>query len=218
MWNTILFDLDGTLTDPKVGITSAVATALAKFDIQEEPDHLTKFIGPPLRDAFMEFYGFSVGQADEAIHVFRTYFAAQGWHENIPYPGVFDLLSTLKSAGKTLIVATSKAEVFALQILEYFKLAPYFSLICGAPINNNAGGKKADIIRNALQRADISDLSGIIMIGDREHDIKGAHEVGIPAVGVLYGYGSREELTACGADYIVPDFSALQALLLSESD
>ena len=213
-WSNILFDLDGTVTDPKEGITKAVVTALAHFGIHEEPDNLTKFIGPPLDESFPEFYGFDREQTQVATEKFREYFARQGWIENVPYPGMAELLRDLQAAGKRLIIATSKPEVFALRILEHFGMAAYFDHICGAPLDNQEGAKKAAVIRDALGRAGVTDLRDAVMVGDRRHDIAGAHEVGLEAVGVLYGYGDRAEHQAAGAEYIVEDIAALRRLLL----
>ena len=214
MWETILFDLDGTMTDPKQGITTAVSEALSHFGIHEDPDNLTQFIGPPLGDAFQEYYGLTPAQAEEAIGHFRVYFDRQGWRENIPYPGIADLLAALQRAGRRLIVATSKPELFANRIMEYFDLSQYFTLICGAPMHNQAGAKKAVVIGDALRRAGIAADAAVVMVGDRRHDIEGAHQVGLPAIGVLYGYGSREEHERCGADYLAEDLCALRALLI----
>lgn len=214
MWNTILFDLDGTLTDPKEGITRAVAIALEDFGVHEDPERLTHFIGPPLDESFPEFYGFTPEQTAAATEAFRTYFAAQGWRENVPYPGMAALLGELKAAGRRLVVATSKPEVFAVRILEHFDMAKYFEHICGAPMDNQEGAKKAAVIRSALSRAGIGDLSSAVMVGDRRHDIAGAHETGLRAIGVLYGYGDRAEHERAGADFIAADLDELRGLLL----
>ncbi len=211
-WNTILFDLDGTVTDPKEGITKAVATALAHFGIQENPDDLTKFIGPPLDESFPEFYGFDAGQTRVAVEKFREYFSRQGWIENVPYPGMEELLRDLRAAGKQLMIATSKPEVFAVRILEHFGLAKYFHHICGAPLDSQQGAKKAAVIHNALSC--VEDVGKVVMVGDRRYDIAGAHEMGLPAIGVLFGYGDRAEHEAAGAEYIAEDIDALRALLL----
>ncbi len=212
-WDTILFDLDGTLTDPKEGITKAAAYALDWFGIREDPDCLTKFIGPPLDESFSEFYGFDDGQTTAAVEKFREYFSRQGWHENIPYPGMDGLLRDLKNAGKRLIVATSKPEMFAVRILDHFDLSQYFYRICGAPSTEQRGVKKADVIRNALNWTH-GDLSQVVMVGDRRHDVDGAHAMGLKAIGVLYGYGDLDELQRAGADYIAPDLNALRKLLV----
>lgn len=215
-WDVILFDLDGTLTDPKEGITKCVAHALRHFGIEtEDLDSLTTFIGPPLIDSFMEFYGFSREQAEEAIVVYRKRYTEVGWSENVPYPGIHALCAKLKAAGKKLLVATSKPEGPAVRIMEHFGLAQYFDLIGGAPLDNSERGRKAAVIRDTLERAGVADLSRCVMVGDRLHDIDGAHEVGIPVIGVLYGYGDRAEHEAHGADDIAENLSELETLLLS---
>lgn len=214
----ILFDLDGTLTDPGVGITNAVAYALERYSITvTDRTTLYQFIGPPLVDSFMEYYGFTEAQAQEAVAVYREYFSARGWAENAVYEGVEEMLQALRAAGKTLLVATSKPEVFATRILEHFGLDAYFQVICGAPMNPPKGYGKADVIREALTRADVTDLTTAVMVGDRHHDIDGARAVGLTSVGVLYGYGDREELEKAGADAIVSDVSSLKERLLSSS-
>ena len=214
-WETILFDLDGTLTDPAEGITKAVEVALNHYGITvEDRSTLNKFIGPPLDESFPEFYGFNEEQVREATRVFREYFGRQGWAENIPYPGIDKLLGDLKAAGKKLIIATSKPEEFAVRIMNHFDLAQYMDVIAGASIDNQEGAKKANVIRKALQRAGVEDLSSVVMVGDRRHDVAGGHEVGLKVIGVLYGYGDRAEHEAAGADYIVEDIPSLEKLLL----
>ncbi|MDE7219317.1 MAG: HAD family hydrolase [Oscillospiraceae bacterium] len=212
MWRTVLFDLDGTLTDSAPGITNSVAHALAHFGIHAEPKELIKFIGPPLNESLPEFYGFSPEQTAEAVTVFREYFMEKGWLENAPYPGIGALLSELKAAGLRLMVATSKPEVQAVRVLEHFELADHFERICGAPAGNEDGARKSAVIRTALRYAE--DLSNVVMVGDRRHDVEGAHEAGIPCIGVLYGYGGREELEQAGAAFIAEDMAALKEMLL----
>lgn len=222
MWNTILFDLDGTLTDPKVGITTATAAALAHFGIYENPDRLTHFIGPPLDESFPEFYGFDQGQVDTATEKFREYYVREGWLENVPYPGMDKLLRDLKAAGKHLMVATSKPKETAVKILEHFGMAQYFDRIFGAPLDNQEGAKKVNVIRNALSWANSAwdgwDYSGAVMVGDRRHDVVGAHQAGLPCIGVLYGYGDRAEHENAGADFIAADLADLRRLLLFETE
>ena len=222
MWNTILFDLDGTLTDPKVGITKAVSIALDHFGIHEDPENLTHFIGPPLDESFPEFYGFSPEQTETATEKFREYYVREGWLENVPYPGMAELLRDLKAAGKHLMVATSKPEVTALRILEHFGMAEYFDRICGAPLDNQEGAKKVNVIRSALSWADSAwdgwSYEGAVMVGDRRHDVVGAHQAGLACIGVLYGYGDREEHENAMADFIAEDIAALRKLLLFETE
>lgn len=226
----ILFDLDGTLTDPMEGITKSVQYALRHYGI-EEPNlkKLTPFIGPPLRDSFMKYYGFSKEQADEAVWVYREYFADKGIFENQELPGIRAMLEGLKAAGKQLYVATSKPEVYARQILEHFHLDEYFAFVGGADMRETRV-KKGDVIRYVLDEAGISgrktagveaagtevSLESIVMVGDREHDILGAKENGISSVGLLLGYGSREELLEAGADRIAEDTKELEEILLGE--
>lgn len=213
MWKTILFDLDGTLTDSQQGIINAISYALDHFGAHKERAELTKFIGPPLMESLPEYCGFSAEQSEAVIVKFREYYQSKGWLENAPYPGVPELLRDLKAAGRQLLVATSKPENMAVRVLEHFELAGYFDHICGAPPSNPDSSKKADVIRNALRYAE--DLSQVIMVGDRRHDVAGATETGLPCVGVLYGYGGREELEKAGAAFIAEDMAALKRLLLS---
>lgn len=202
MYNYLLFDLDGTLTDPALGITNSVMYALEKFSIPaDDRTELYKFIGTPLRDSSEEFYGFSKEQSELAVQYYREYFNEHGLYENKAYNGIHDVLRQLKTKGKTLIVATSKPEFFAVKILKHFDLYNYFDFIAGATMNDTRN-KKSDIIKYVLNNCDISEKSSAIMIGDREHDIIWANENGLDSLGVLYGYGSYEELTIAGATCI----------------
>lgn len=208
MYDIFLFDLDGTLTDPAEGITNSVAYALSKYGIEvEDRTTLNTFIGPPLADSFARYYGFGPEQAKEAIVYYREYFAPKGIFENVPYEGIVDVLKELKSRGKILAVATSKAELFAQRIMDHFGLAQYFDLVCGASMDLSRS-LKADVIAYTLDRIRNEGLCpkadpAIVMVGDREHDVLGAKENGLPSIGVLYGYGSREELEAAGAEHII---------------
>lgn len=218
MYQNILFDLDGTLTDPKVGITSAVAYALRAYGIETENlDTLCKFIGPPLKDSFMEYYGFGEAQAVEAIEKYREYFSVTGIFENVVYTGIEEMLACLVQQGKRLLVATSKPEVYAKQILEHFGLAGYFAFVGGSELSGERV-RKGDVIAYVLEKNQIADKSRTVMVGDRSHDVCGAKEQGLPCIGVLYGYGDRPELEAAGADAIVASVGALRDLLLGESD
>ncbi|MBR6781812.1 MAG: HAD family hydrolase [Clostridia bacterium] len=211
----ILFDLDGTLTDPGLGITNSVAFALSHFGITvSDRSDLYRFIGPPLMDSFMEFYGFSEEQATEAVRVYREYFADRGWAENTVFDGIEDLLAALVAEGKTLLVATSKPQVFAEKILHHFGLAKYFTHICGVALQAPRGYGKAEVIREALHKTGVTDLSTAVMVGDRHHDIDGAKAVGLESIGVLYGYGDREEHEAAGADVIIESVAELRSVLL----
>jgi len=214
----ILFDLDGTLTDPAVGITNSAIYALKKFGIEvSDRKELYKFIGPPLWDSFEKYCGFSKEEANTAVGYFREYFQDIGIFENAVYPGCEDLLRKLKNHDKTLIVATSKPKVFAKQILEHFDIAKYFTFIAGSSLDGTTV-RKGDVIRYALRSCNIGggDLSRTIMIGDREFDIIGAKEVGISSLGVLYGYGSRDELEQAGADFIADSVEDIGAIILGQ--
>ena len=213
-WDVILFDLDGTITDPKEGITKSVAYALNGFGFKiEDPDTLTHFIGPPLRESFMDCYGMDEESAACAIKMYRERYSSIGWKENVLYSGVSAFLQQLKDAGKTILIATSKAQPYAVQIMEYFGLDVYFDHICGTSFDD-LNATKADVIQRALKLVNLDDYNRAVMVGDRFHDVDGAHKVGIAAVGVLYGYGSLKELEQHGADYIVEDISELSELLL----
>lgn len=210
----ILFDLDGTLTDPKEGITKSVAYALEYYGIcVEDLDALCKFIGPPLKDSFMNFYGFEEAEAEEAVEKYREYFRPTGVFENKVYAGVEDMLKELKASGKRLVLATSKPTVFAVQILEHFNLAQYFEFVAGSELDGTRV-KKGDVIAYALEQAGILDKSHAVMIGDREHDIIGAKQNGLDSIGVLFGYGSRKEHEECGADVIVETVEELREILM----
>lgn len=211
----ILFDLDGTIIDPKIGITSSVAYALEKFNIHvENLDNLCKFIGPPLKDSFIDFYDFSEEDAEKAILYYRERFQEKGIYENFVYENFEKLLINLKNQGKTILIATSKPTVFAEKILEHFDLRKYFDFVGGSNFDGTRSNK-AEVIFHVLKENSIEDLSNAIMVGDRKHDIIGAKKAGLQSIGVLYGYGNYEELTASGADYIVKDVEELSNLLCS---
>ena len=213
----LLFDLDGTLTDPMVGITSSVQYALEKFGIHVKYlKDLIPFIGPPLDDSFQEFYGLSKEDAGKAVEYYREYFAPKGIFENEVYPGIPEMLSRLVEAGFTLIAATSKPAVFAKQILEHFGLSDYFSFVGGSELDGTRK-RKAEVIAYILETCEIKPKDAI-MIGDRKHDIEGAKLCGLESVGVLYGYGSEEELSKAGADHIIKDVKLLEEYLRKQGE
>ncbi len=202
MYDYILFDLDGTLTDPAEGITNSVAYALDKFGIAvEDKRELYKFIGPPLVEAFAEYYGFSKEDSEKATAFYRETFRVKGLFENRVYDGIFLLLEALKQKGKKLVIATSKPEEFTLKILKHFNLLKYFDFVAATTFDSTRNTKDK-VIEYALENINVSDKSRVVMIGDRHHDIDGAKFNGIDSVGVLYGFGDREELTSAGATYI----------------
>ena len=185
----ILFDLDGTLTDPEEGITNSVAYALGRFGIPvENRKSLDVFIGPPLDDSFMEYYGFDREKALRAISVFREYFRDRGIFENVVYPGIPEML-------------------------DRFGLSQYFTVVTGSLLDNTRTDKH-EVIEAALEKAGVTDRTRAVMVGDREHDIIGAKKSSLASVGVTYGYGSREELEKAGADIIAENADDLLTLLL----
>ncbi|HEM5424083.1 TPA: HAD family hydrolase [Streptococcus suis] len=214
MYQTILFDLDGTLTDSGQGILNSVAYALEKMGI-EEPDtaNLNRFIGPPLYESFSRFYQLNPEDTQSAVDAFRVYFKEKGMFENQLYPGILPLLEELRTAGKTLVIATSKPEIFAKQILEHFGISHYFDVIAGASLDSSRISK-ADVIGYAINQLEAFPKHAV-MIGDREHDIEGARMHQLPAIGVLYGYGSKQEFEKAGATMIVETIQDLKRILLT---
>lgn len=199
----VLFDLDGTLTDSQRGIKNAIKYSLASFGITvEHDDQLHPWLGPPLADSLMKYCNFDQGKAMEGTLKFREYYNRRGYLENRVYPGIEELLRTLKRQEYRLMTATSKPEEAARRILRHFGLDQYFAYIGGATLDESRV-RKADVIRYVLETNHITRLSEVIMVGDREHDVFGAKEIGLEVIGVLYGYGDREELEQAGADYFV---------------
>ena len=203
MFDYYFFDLDGTLTNPALGITNSFIHAIKYFGL-EVPSYkkLCTFIGPPLVYTFENSFGFDKEKSELGVKKYREYFSQKGLFENEVYEGIPEILEKLKKEGKKLVVATSKPEEFSVRILKHFNLAKYFECICGSNMDETRS-KKAEVISYAINRCQIKDKSKIIMIGDREHDIIGAKENGVKSCGVLFGFGSREELKNAGADYIV---------------
>ena len=213
MKDVVLFDLDGTITDPKVGITKSVQYALRHFGINiDNPDDLCKFIGPPLRQSFKDFYDFDDASTEIAVEQYREYFLDKGIFENVLYNGIDIMLKKLKQQGKTLLIASSKPTPQVEKILEYFCICEYFSFISGSELNGDRSDKK-DLILYALEAVGIKGMNNCIMVGDRKYDITGAKSAGIDSVGVLYGYGGLDELTKAGASYTVKNVTELSELL-----
>ena len=210
----ILFDLDGTLTDSGEGIMNSAAYALRRLGMTEDnPARLRRFVGPPLKHSFMEFYGLEDAAAEQAIALYREYYTDRGIRENRVYDGVEAMLRDCVHSGKTLALATSKPTVFAQKILDDFGLSKYFSLVCGSNLDGTRV-IKAEIIAQVLLDAK-AEAAEAVMVGDRKHDVIGAKECGVFSVGVTYGYGSREELLEYGADAIVDQPEELAVLLCS---
>lgn len=203
----ILFDLDGTLTDPKEGITRSVQYALEKYGIYEERNKLIEFIGPPLKDSFAEFYGFNDEKCNEVIAYYRERFSSVGLFENSVYPEVIDTLGKLKRDGKILAIATSKPTVFTIQICDKFGLTQYFDVISGSELDGT-NTRKSDVIKNVLNELGC-ESDDAVMVGDRKYDIIGAKECGMKSIGVRCGYAQKNELEEAGADYIIDDISCI---------
>ena len=215
MIDLCLFDLDGTLTDPKVGITKSVAYALNSFGIHiADLDDLTRFIGPPLRDSFQDFYNFTEAQAEEAVSKYREYFSVTGIFENTLYNGILEMLAYLKDENVTMVIATSKPTVYAERIAEHFGFMKYFSLVSGCEFDGTRS-RKSEVICYALDIVDPGRNMTAAIIGDREHDIIGGRETSINSIGVTWGYGSRFELEEANATWIVDTTDELCRLILT---
>ena len=210
MKKTVLFDLDGTLTDSGEGIINCAALALRHFGLPIPAyEDMRTFVGPPLRDSFIRF-GVPADQADEAIRVYRSRYIPTGMFENTPYPGIRELLEALRAEGYTLYVATSKPEEMSVTILEKFDLARYFHRICGASIDSSRSTKDA-VIAYLLESSGAKE--DMVMVGDTKYDILGAKAHGIPAIGVGWGYGKVEEMEEAGAVGIAETMDELIGLI-----
>ena len=213
MYDIILFDLDGTLTDPKPGITKSVQYALSKMGIIEEDlEKLTIFIGPPLMKSFKEFYGMTDDEGQQAIEYYRERFSKVGLYENSVYEGIKELLATLQRQGKTLYVATSKPTIFSTKILEHFGLIHFFKAVIGSELDGTRV-EKDEVIEFILSGIHEHESRNIIMVGDRKFDILGAKQHNIEVVGVAYGYGSYEELQTAEPNYIAWTVAELGKIL-----
>ena len=212
-YSNIFFDLDGTLSNPKQGITRSVQYALTSFGFESDTEALTKFIGPPLRESFSKFYGFSVEDSERAVAKYREYFAERGIFENEVYLGIPEMLERLATAGKMPVLATSKPQIYAKRILEHFGLAQYFVFVAGCELDGTRDAK-AEVIAYALRNLSLAPENAI-MVGDRKHDILGANAHTMDSVGVLYGFGDRAELEKAGAPHIVETVKELEKLLLA---
>ncbi len=211
-YNTLFFDLDGTLTDSGEGIMNCAQLALEHFGLSvPSRDSLKVFVGPPLRQMLMQF-GISQAQLEEAVSVFRTRYESTGKYENFPYPGIRELLIALQQHGFRLFVATSKPETMALDVLNKFELAEFFDCICGATLDGTRDSKEK-VITYLLES--IGGADHVVMIGDTEYDVIGARAHGIPTIGVTWGYGSEQQLRQAGAAALVHSPEALLEYLLA---
>jgi len=210
----ILLDLDGTVTDSAEGVINSVAYALEKLGCPvDDKSTLMKFIGPPLTESFKEFYGFDENTISRGVGYYREYYTDTGIYQNRLYDGIEHLLKTLKANGKTVILATSKPEVYARRILDRFNVSRYFDIIAGSTLDAERN-TKTDVLKYILQTAGMSDLSEAVMVGDRKHDIIGAHDVGLGCIAILYGYGNQAEFEEYGADYIINTVEDLEKFLV----
>ncbi len=217
-YRVLLFDLDGTLTESEEGILNCMRHAFITGNMEvPEYDTLRKCIGPPLMVSFRDIYGLSQEEAEAAVIRYRERYAKIGLFENRVYDGIPELLKNLKACGYRLGVATSKPEIFAVQILHHFGLDVYFDAVAGSSVEKE-GETKADMIRLAMARLGLTEEEKTVtlMIGDRRHDIEGAQECGLDSVGVYYGYAPLGEHEQYGATYIAKDVEALGTLLLAD--
>ena len=213
MFEYILFDLDGTLTDPKEGITNSVQYALASVGIYEQDlDKLEPFIGPPLHESFMEFYGFDWEKAMELVDKYRERFNVTGIYENVIYPGIADMLKTLKEAGCNIAIASSKPTEMVEIILDHFDIRKYFDFVVGSNLDGTRT-KKEEVVEEALRQMKAV-KENTAMVGDRKFDVEGARAFGLTSIGVSFGYAQGNELEEAGADYIVDTVDELQKILL----
>lgn len=211
----LLFDLDGTLTDSKDGILNSVRYALRQMGAPiPSEDVLRTFIGPPLVESFQACCGFDEKTAWDAVARYREYFGDKGLFENAPYEGITGMLDALRGAGARMSVATSKPTVYAERIVERFGLAGFFDQVVGSNLDGSRTNK-GEVIESAMEFYEGADLAAFTMVGDRKHDMLGAARNGIKAVGVLYGYGTREELTACHPAQLAASIDELQQVLLA---
>lgn len=214
----ILFDLDGTLADSGEGVMKSVRFALDRMSFPDEPDSaLRRFVGPPLHESFMEFYGFSEKKAFEAVETYRIRYREKGVYENRLFPGMKEMLKKLKAAGAELCVATSKPTHFTQIILQQHDVYEFFTHVVGANMDGTMTDK-AEVIREVLRRIGSTRDEKILMVGDRKFDVIGAERCGIPCVGVYFGFADPGELEAAGAAYIAHTVPELEALLLGLVD
>lgn len=209
----LFFDLDGTLTDPGIGITNSIMYSLEKFNIKvSDRSQLYKFIGPPLMESYNRYFGFDEEKCRLAVKYYREYFSVKGLFENEVYPDTAELLKNCKDKGLKLALATSKPEEYSVRIMKHFELDKYFDCMCGSTFDASLE-TKADVIREAMRRLGIKDSKNVLMIGDRLHDIDGAAECNMDCAAVLWGYGDINEFTQHKAKYIVKDTKELECII-----
>lgn len=211
-YKCLLFDLDGTITDSSEGIINSIIYALEKMDVTvTDKDVLKKFVGPPLMDSYKKYFGFTQKEAELGLKLFREYFSEKGIFENRLFDGMYDLLTDLYNNGYMLVLATSKPDLYAEQILKHFDIYKYFTHISACPMDE-ANTTKLDVIKTALEMASVDNKEEILMIGDTSFDIIGARICGIDSIGVLYGTDTAEELK--NATYLAKDIDELRSILI----
>jgi len=207
MYDYVLFDLDGTISDSSEGITKGIQIALKALGIEEDRSSLGKFIGPPLKYSFSTFYDMDEETIEKGIKYYREYYAKTGLYENEAYPGIEELLKKIKESGRKIAVTTSKPGKFSKDILEKFGLLQYFDIVAGATLEGEPGKARAnkdEVIEYALEYFGNPDKSSVVIVGDTRFDAEGAAKIGIDCIGVLYGFGTEESLREAGAKYIAP--------------
>ena len=215
-YTTVLFDLDGTITDSKPGILNSIRYALKKHGLQVPSDEvLQTFIGPPLKEQFQEVFGLTEEESIQMVAAYREYYAEKGIFENRVYEGVPEMLEKLKNHGMRIVMATAKPELYAERIAEHFEFDRYFDFIGGACMDGRRTDKH-EVIEYVLKTCGIKDRGSTVMVGDRRHDMEGAGQAGIASLGVLYGYGSRQELETAGAGMLAEDPAEAAELILSK--
>ena len=213
-YDYIAFDLDGTLTDPAEGLIKGFIYAFDRVGIKyDNPEDLRRYIGPPLYQEWKREYGFTEEETANAIAIFREYYDEFGWAENKLYDGIVELLKSLKAAGKTIVLATSKPENTARRIMALFNLDQYFDFMGGAS-TSSIRDKKWEVLEYSLESVGATDKSKCILVGDRKYDAEGANIYGIDSMGVLWGHGDLDELKAANFTYIVEDTKAAEEILI----
>lgn len=214
LFTHILFDLDGTLTNPRLGIGNSIKYALRQMQIDGYSNEiLERFVGPPLQDSFKNLFGLNEQNTELAVEHFRTYFGERGLYENIPYPGISELLEELHFSGRRIYVVTSKLEKYAKTIIHHFEFDRYVDDLIGAEATGKHSGK-GQLITGLMERNRILPSSSVVMIGDTHYDMTGAKENEISSIAVGYGFGTAETLHACNPDYLIETVDELAELLL----
>ena len=211
-YDTVFFDLDGTIIDSGEGVSNSVLYALDKFGINETKENALRFIGPPLAESFKEFYGFNEEKATRGIEIYREYYREKGIFECYLYDGIRELLVKLRQNGFKVVLCTSKPEEYAHRVLHFFKIFDLFDHACGATMDEKTRATKDEVMQYAFDTSGAS-REKTLMVGDRKFDINSACRFGIDSVGVTFGYGSENELKNAGATYIVKSAKEIEKLL-----